>query len=933
MPPLDSASGSHLNLESRFGAPRVKNLPRNHTRKFDFVAWFLHYLHFFIPPVFNWAPKYQLRWFLNDLISGISSGVYCIPQSMALGTLAGLSPTYGLYASLAPPIVYILLGPSRSLAIGPASVISLLVGSATANSAHPALLATTMSFFMGVGFLVLGILRLGFLASIISRPIVVGFTAAAAILVNTTQIKDMLGISVKSNNNLIEWFQRVPSAIHNGPVNGWAAVMSVSCLFFLIALRFHPRLRLVPGPLVVSVFCILITWGFQLQRSAGLSIVGAIETGLPEPASPFLPASEMSSMASDLVVIAAVSLVELVSISRTFAVKAGTIVSTNSELFAVGAASFIGSFFRAMPVSASFSRTALNESTGAKSQLGAVISTLLVIFVLCFANDAIYYLPKATLAAIVIGATLNLFEIAEMKFIYRTSKRDFFILCLAFFVTVIAGAQYGVLVSVCFNLFFMLFDQFRLKTGEVGQLPHYVTDTLFDVIHPDLIAEEGAVNAAALENSVEEGDLEPLSPKTTPPNRSDALFVLRKHFPQSFVHPHLYIVRPADSLTYVNIDSWVVHTVSDATARLTPQWNVEDSDEFYEVQEVYLAHRAEELASKDLEKGVARAPKDAPPKNALHEVGRSIARRARQGSKAPAVRTDRDREDPSRKSLENSIEMSLVEATVPKNRPASANAKRGKKDATDSPSTAPQSPSDDPSFDSGPSMPRNRSLTYMEDSASMPRNRSNNAMDDYSASMPRNRSLSIIDEYGEVREAAEQEVDPTTETQVEEESKSKSVLEFAERTHRLEGFVIVDMIHVSSMDSVVVGRLKDLHKTLAANYLSLALARPRPEVLRYLILGGFVQLIGQDFVVGSVASCVIRCTAVLRAAKRFQALNILKMHHEPENLYSNEEEDSSDYLARSTRAERDERNRRARTDSMTASYVTGEESIVGDENV
>ena len=879
---------------------------------------------------------------------------------MALGTLAGLTPAYGLYASLAPSIVYVLLGPSRSIAIGPASVIALLVGSATANSANPVLVATTISFFMGIGFLAIGIFRLGFLASIISRPIVVGFTAAAAILVNSTQIKYFLGISVRSNNNLIEWFRYVPPAIEKGPVNGYAAIMSLSCLFFLIALRFHPRLRLVPGPLVVSVLCILITWGFQLQRTAGLSIVGSIETGLPEPSLPLLPANQISSIASDLIVVAAVSLVELVSISRTFAVKAGTIVSTNTELIACGAAALVGSFFRSMPVSASFSRTALNESAGAKSQFSVVIATLIVIFVLCFANAAIYYLPMATLGAIIIAATLGLFEVEETKFIWRTSKRDFFILCLAFFLTIIIGAEYGILIAVVFNLFFMLFDQFRLKTGEVGQLPHYVTDTLFDVLHPDIIAEEGAVNAATLENSMEEGDLEPLSPKTTPPNRSDALFVLRKQFPQSFVHPHLYIIRPADSLTYVNIDSWVVHTVSDATARLTPMWNVEDSDEFYEVQEVYLAHRAEELANKYLEKGVARAPKEGLKNNALQEVGRSIARRARQGSRpTPVARPDRD--DPSRKSLDNSIEMSIVEAST-KPRPASANANRdnrrqkehrdGRGDPSDSPSMAPQSPSDDPSSvdysssymprnrshtamnDYGASMPRNRSHASVDEyGASMPRNRSHNAVDEYGASMPRNRSLSIIDEYGEVREAEEKEVDPKTENQVEEESKSKSVLEYAERTHRLEGFVIVDMIHVSSMDSVVVGRLKDLHETLAANYISLALARPRPEVLRYLILGGFVELIGQDFVVGSVASCVIRCTAVLRAAKRFQALNILKSIHEPENIVPNEEEDSSDYLARSTRVERDERNRRARTDSMTASYVTGEESYVGDDNV
>lgn len=887
----------------------MKNLPLNREKRFDFVAWFIHYLSLFIPPVFTWAPKYQTRWFINDVIAGLSTGVYGIPQGMALGTLAGLTPTYGLYTMLAPAIIYILLGPSRALAIGPASIISLLVGSAVSNSANPALLATTLSFFMGLAFLLIGILRLGFLASIISRPIVVGFTAAASVIVISTQVKYFLGISVQSNNTIIQWFQWMPPAIRAGPVNGWAAVMSLSCLFFLISMKFHPRLRFVPGALVVSVFCILITWGFQLQKVAGLKIVGSIETGLPVPRSPLIPTNQMSSMISDFVVISAVSLVELVSISRTFAVKAGTIVSTNSELIAVGAASFVGSFFQAMPISASFSRTALNESAGTKSPLSAVVSVLLVIFVLCFANAAIYYLPMATLGAIVVAATLSLFEFEDVIYIYKTSKRDFFVLCVAFFMTLILGAEYGIAISVFFNIFFILFDQFRLKTGEVGQLPHYVTDTLFDVVHPDIIAEETTLQTSRMNGDGYGVDEEPLSPRTAQPNRSDALFVLRKQFPQAHTHPHLHIIRPADSLTYINIDSWVIHTVSRATKRLTPQWNVEASEEFAEVETVYMERRAAQTVAEEQKRSQkmqqAKDTKGAA-LQALQDVSRTVARRERKESRAPPVKPDSSAPNAGNKSLETSTEMSIVEASTAEHNADISRKKLKTRDGSQySELAAPgESPRTAPSVTEDPTLPATR-----------------------------RRALSIIDANGDVREAGSAEVDPQTSTQVEEESMSKAVLEYAERTHRLEGFVIIDMIHMSSIDSIVVGRLKDLHETLAANYISLAVARPRPEVLRYLIPGGFVNLIGQDFVVGSVASCVIRCSAVLRAAKRFQALAILRKIHEPENVTPGDEDESSDYLARETREERDEKIRRARSDSLAGSYTTGEESIGGDEIV
>lgn len=987
MPPPHARSQSQVNLESRFGAPRVRNLPKERTAKLQIGVLVFSYLSQFIPPVFTWAKNYQLRWFLKDLIAGLSTGVYGIPQTMALGVLAGLTPVYGLYSCLAPSIVYILLGPSRSMSVGPVSVISLMVGNAVISSPHPALLATTLSFFMGVAFLVLGFLRVGFLATLISRPVVVGFTAAAAVLVNTTQVKHFLGLKVKSNNNLVQWFQWVPSAIKKGPVNGWAAIMGLTCLFFLVSLRFHPRLRSVPGPVIVSVICILITWGFQLQKSAGLAIVGAIPSGLPEAALPWIPAKEMAAMVPNLIVISAISLVELVSISKTFAVKAGTIISTNSELVAVGAAAFIGSFFRTYPISASFSRTALNDSAGAKSQLSAVVATLIVIFVLLFASAAIFYLPMATLAAIVVAATLNLFDIEETIFIYKTHKRDFFVLCVAFFLTLILGPEYGVLVAICFNIFFILFDQYRLKTRELGQLPHRVTDALFDVVHPDIRAEEEeeianiqdrddieesliGIGSARSKHAASEG----ASQKKT---RSDALFVLREHFPEAFTHPHLYIIRPADSLTYVNVDSWVMHVVSDALERLTPQWDVESSTEFRDVEKAYLVQREQELAYKSLDHGgVLPQIEEAPGKarTGSFKVGgaRHASKKSRDGEYSDRKRQksknrrrpitgSEDRESEEEKESEVSdvsssdgelkddgtIDMRRNRSSHSVIMSAAAESAATHENSVEMATKSESAPGTNRSI-SG--RPRKTSLLGAKGTAEyqeLPSGDSGDAspteiLSDENSVVADSSSPyvpTIIDQTGGVREAAPDEVDPSVEKAVEDESKSKAIMAYAERTRRLEGFVIVDMIHMNTMDSIVVGRLKDLHLTLAKNYISLAIARPRSEVLHYLIPGGFVKLIGQDFVVDSVSTCVIRCNAVLRAAKRFQALNILKKRYDPELHSSSEEEEDDDYLAKSTRTERDEKNQQKRRERAGSTLASSEDEdvshqrITGEENV
>jgi hypothetical protein len=623
------------------------------------------------------------------------------------------------------------------------------------------------------------------------------------------------------------------------------------------------------------VLWILLTWGFKLNKIAGIAIVGNIPSGLPVPQLPFAPAKELSTLVGSLIVISAISLVEIVSISKTFAVKAGTIINTNTELIAVGAAAVIGSFFRAFPISASFSRTALNDSAGAKSQFSSVVSALIVVFVLVFAKAAVFYLPMTVLASIVIAATLNLFDTEEMIFIWRTSKRDFFVLFIAFTLTLLLGPEYGVLIAVCLNIFFMLFDQYRMKTRELGQMPFELSDALFDVIHPDIEADEA-------EEAEELQEMKPGTRVQRP--KSDAIFVIKDYFPEAFTHPHLLIIRPTDSLTYINVDNWVMHVVSDALERLPQQWNVEGSTE---VSDLRLQKKEWELARR-LKPSVPHKRAGSDANESSNGASRGSAVRASSGSAHSSTPPNSKKLRKKRNSSQSASEKWSPSQPL-------ANAHGSSSDDDSEPNALENGAQEGLESEDSIGMEKMRPVQNAKEELSKDGDEEETSESSYSSieesftasythsGKPHKLQPISIIQNGKVRFAEKGELNEGDEEKIEEESNRKEIKALAEKTRNLQGFVIIDMIHMNSMDSIVVGRLRDLYKTLAFNNISLAIARPRPVTLKYLIRGKFVSLIGQDFVVDSINTCVIRCNAVLRAALRFQALKLLEMEEDEEH--------------------------------------------------
>jgi hypothetical protein len=508
----------------------------------------------------------------------------------------------------------------------------------------------------------------------------------------------------------------------------------------------------------------------------------------------------------------------------------------------------------------------------------------------------------ATLASIVIGATLNLFDTEEMIFIWRTSKRDFFVLFIAFILTLLLGPEYGVLIAVCLNIFFMLLDQYRMKTRELGQMPFELSGALFDVIHPDIRANE--------EEEAEE--LQEMNPGTRVTPKSDAIFVIKDYFPEAFTHPHLLIIRPTDTLTYINVDNWVMHVVSNALERLPAQWNVENSSEVADLlqkkKEWELTRR---LLLSSINGGTNRKRAGSDTNGYSSGAGSSgdgndhTTLSKRQDKKkgqfqAPPSGKIRDgleyeNGENGKNGLDHQMRLSSTSSSSDNDDDYDGDDKGDKFDDDD------DDDDDDDAIQGARNEKRLVNTSKDEEAVNPSSSTGNDGNDDENSSIEESftapysmtgqphklQQISIV-QNGKVRFAEKGELNEGDEEKVEEESNRKEIKAIAERTQKLQGFVIIDMIHMNSMDSIVVGRLRDLYKTLAVNNISLAIARPRPITLKYLIRGKFVSLIGQDFVVDSINTCVIRCNAVLRAAMRFQALKLIEAEEDEDRRLAEE---------------------------------------------
>lgn len=423
-------------------------------------------------PILEWLPRYDKRHLGGDLSAGLTVGVMLIPQGMAYAMIAGLPPIYGLYASTLPLIIYALLGTSRQLAVGPVAMVSLLtaagVGSLAAGGTETYIaLAIALALFVGLIQFLLGAFRLGFLVNFLSHPVISGFTSAAALIIGLSQLKHLLGVDIARSHHVHEI---VLEAIERASeINMTTLLIGLGGVLLIIgAKRLH---KAIPGPLLAVVFGIILVWGLGLAQQ-GVKIVGEVPGGLPSFSVPQIQYSTIQDLLPIALAIALVSFMESIAVAKAIQAKHKDYeVVANQELIALGAANIGGAFLQSYPVTGGFSRTAVNDQSGAKTGLAALFSAALIVLTLLFLTPLFYYLPKAILASVIMVAVFGLIDVKEAKHLWKADRSDFWMLIITFLATLGLGIEQGIGIGVLLSLGFIIFRTSRPHIAELGQVP------------------------------------------------------------------------------------------------------------------------------------------------------------------------------------------------------------------------------------------------------------------------------------------------------------------------------------------------------------------------------------------------------------------------------------------------------------------------------
>ena len=336
-------------------------------------------------PIVDWLLSYQPKQLRGDLTAGITTAVMLIPQAMAYAMLAGLPPVIGLYASILPLLVYALLGTSRQLAVGPVAMVALLVSSGIGAMVSPGdigryvTLTIFLTLLVGIIQFSMGLFRLGFLTNFLSHPVISGFTSAAALIIGFSQLKHIVGINLPRTENVLALI--IESLRRSSEINLITLSLGIGCILFLLVLR---RISpLIPGALIAVIISSLLVWGFKLNQ-LGVNIVADVPAGLPPFSMPVFDLHDIQGLLPIALTISFVGFIESIAIGKKIASEKGYEVDSNQELIALGAANIVGAFFRAMPVTGGFSRTAVNKDAGANTGLAGIITALVITIALLF---------------------------------------------------------------------------------------------------------------------------------------------------------------------------------------------------------------------------------------------------------------------------------------------------------------------------------------------------------------------------------------------------------------------------------------------------------------------------------------------------------------------------------------------------------------------
>ncbi|OLS60286.1 SulP family inorganic anion transporter [Pseudomonas putida] len=425
----------------------------------------------------RWLPGLQLlrgyvpAWLPRDLLAGLVLTAMLVPVGIAYAQASGVPGIYGLYATIVPLLAYALFGPSRILVLGPDSalvaiILAVVLPLSAGDPLKAITLASAMALVSGLVCLGAGVLRLGFITELLSKPIRYGYMNGIALTVLISQTPKLFGISLDSEGpgqDIWHLFQ----ALFEGKANGYALAIGAGSLAIILLLK---RFERVPGILIAVVLATLAAWVFDLEAGHGVKVTGSLPQGLPAFVFPLIDAVDIQAVLVGGFAVALVSFADTSVLSRTYAAKTRTPVDANQEMIGLGMANLATGLFQGIPVSSSSSRTPVAEAAGARTQLAGVFGALGVALLLLFGPDLLRHLPSSALAAVVIAAAIGLFEFKDLRRIYRIQQWEFWLSMTCFVGVVVLGAVPGIGLAVVIAVIEFLWDGWRPHYAVLGRV-------------------------------------------------------------------------------------------------------------------------------------------------------------------------------------------------------------------------------------------------------------------------------------------------------------------------------------------------------------------------------------------------------------------------------------------------------------------------------
>jgi high affinity sulfate transporter 1 len=422
-------------------------------------------------PGLNTLLSYQSSWLRHDIVAGLVMTAMLVPVGIAYAEASGVPGITGLYATIVPLLAYAIFGPSRILVLGPDSALAALILTvvqplSNGDPQRAIAVAGTMALFAGAICILAGLARLGFITELLSKPIRYGYMNGIALTVLLSQVPKLLGFSLKADGPLRQ-ISGIVTKVYSGSTNPAALAVGGCTLAVILLLKRWPRL---PAVLIAVVGATIAVAVFNLAETAGLAVVGTLPQGLPAPHLPIVRISDLETILTGSLAIALVAFADTSVLSRVYAARLRTSVDPNQEMVGLGVANVAAAFFQGFPISSSSSRTPVAEAAGSRTQLTGVVGAIAIALLLVFAPQMLRNLPSTALAAVVIASAIGLFEISDLRRIYRIQQWEFWLSILCFVGVAVFGAVPGIALAIIAAVVEFLWDGWRPHWAVLGRV-------------------------------------------------------------------------------------------------------------------------------------------------------------------------------------------------------------------------------------------------------------------------------------------------------------------------------------------------------------------------------------------------------------------------------------------------------------------------------